>query len=63
MPTRSARCLATAFRALALSLAGGLCLMVALRAALADAAWPWIIAPVAAAGIVHALDLRARWPR
>jgi hypothetical protein len=37
--------------------------MLALRAAIADAAWPWIVLPVAAAGLVHALDLRSRWPR
>jgi hypothetical protein len=35
----------------------GLCLMAALRAAQGDAAWPWIAAPVAAAGIAHAFDL------
>jgi hypothetical protein len=45
------------------NLAAGLCLMLALRAAIAGAAWPWIVAAVAGAGVAHALDLRRRWPR
>ena len=50
-------------REFALNLVSGLCLMVTLRAALADAAWPWIAAGLAAAGMAHAADLWRRWPR
>jgi hypothetical protein len=39
----------------------GLCLMLALRAALAGAAWPWVPAALAAALVAHLLDLRGRW--
>jgi hypothetical protein len=38
----------------------GLCLMVALRAALGDAGWTWIAAPLAAAGLAHAADMWLR---
>jgi hypothetical protein len=41
----------------------GLGLMLAVRAALVGAAWPWIAACLAAAGLAHAIDLAARWPR
>jgi hypothetical protein len=41
----------------------GVCLMLALRAALIDA-WPgWIAFWLAAAFAAHLLDLRQRWPR
>jgi hypothetical protein len=42
------------------NIAAGLCLMLALRAALAQAAWGWIVLPLAASGVAHALDLRRR---
>lgn len=58
---RHARRLGFARRALAANLAAGLALMVALRLALQDAAPVWIAACMAAAGLAHALDLRARW--
>lgn len=45
------------------NVASGLCLMLALRAALAQAAWPWIVLPLAASGIAHASDLHRRWLR
>lgn len=38
------------------NLAAGLCLMLALRAALSGAPWPWIALALAAAGASHALD-------
>ena len=43
------------------TLASGLCLMLALRASIAGAAWPWIVAAVFASGVAHASDLRRRW--
>lgn len=45
------------------NLGAGLALMLALRLALADLAWPWVAACLAGAGLAHALDLRARWPQ
>ena len=45
------------------NLAAGLCLMLALRAALAGAAWPWIVAALAGSGLAHAADLRRRLGR
>ena len=45
----------------ALNLLAGACLMLALHAAVAEAAWPWILAALSAAGAAHGLDLRARW--
>lgn len=45
----------------ALNLASGLCLMLALRLALGGSAPPAIMASVAAAGLLHALDLWRRW--
>ena len=44
-------------------LAPGLCLLLALRAALAGAAWPYVPAALAAAGVAHLLDLLGRWRR
>jgi hypothetical protein len=41
----------------------GLSLMLAVRAAMAQAAWPWIVIPMAASGLFHVADLRQRWPR
>ncbi len=41
----------------------GLFVMLALRAALAGAAWPWVPAALAAALIAHLIELNARWRR
>ena len=43
-------------------LCAGACLMVALRAALADAHTAWIAAALLGAGVAHGLDLARRWP-
>jgi hypothetical protein len=45
------------------NIAAGLALMLALRAGLAAAGWGWVAAGLMAAGLLHAADLRARWPR
>lgn len=47
-------------RGVAANLLAGLALMAGLRLALAGAAWPWIAAALAAAGIAHAVDLAGR---
>jgi len=47
----------------ALNMASGLCLMLAVRAALGASAWPWVAVCVAAAGVAHGLDLWRRWKR
>lgn len=39
----------------------GICLLLALRAALAGTAWPWVPAALAASLVAHLLDLRRRW--
>lgn len=44
-------------------LASGAFLLLALRAALVDAAWMWVAAPLAGAGAAHLADLRLRWRR
>jgi len=49
------------FDALAPSLVSGLMLMVALRTAVGGAVWPWVMLPVALAGVAHLWDLRRRW--
>ena len=41
----------------------GLCLMFALRSALADAWWVWVAMWLLASGLVHAGDLWSRWQR
>ena len=41
----------------------GLFLMLAVRAALVDAPWPWLAGLFAAAGAAHAVDLALRWRR
>ena len=46
-----------------LNLVSGLCLMLALRCALAGAGWHWIAAALSAAGLAHASDLVSRWKR
>jgi hypothetical protein len=45
------------------NLAAGLFLLLALRAALVGAAWPWIAASLGAALVAHLCDLARRWPR
>ena len=45
------------------NLVSGLCLMLALRNALAGAAWPWLLLCVLGAGLAHAVDLWRRWGR
>jgi hypothetical protein len=37
--------------------------MLALRAALTDAGWAWIAAPLVGALVFHAADLGQRWSR
>ena len=41
----------------------GVFLLLAIRAALSDAAWPWVPIALTASLITHLLDLRARWRR
>ena len=45
----------------ALMLLPGVCLMLGIRAALDDAAWPWVPAALGAALIAHLADIRGRW--
>ncbi len=47
--------------AIGLMLLPGICLLLALRAALAGVAWPWTPAALTLALIAHLLDLRQRW--
>lgn len=47
----------------ALNLLSGLCLMMAVRAAVLDAAWPAIAAWLTAAGLAHGADMYSRWRR
>ena len=56
------------WRGLSLASAGlmllpGVCLLLAVRAALAGALWPWVPAALAASLVAHLLDLRMRWRR
>ena len=44
------------------NLMAGLFLVLALRAALTGAAWPWIAASLSAAFVAHIADLALRWP-
>ena len=46
-----------------INLVSGLCLMFALRCALAVAGWRWIALWLLAAGLAHGLDLWRRWLR
>jgi hypothetical protein len=41
----------------------GAFLLLALRAALADAAWPWVPAALTAALVAHLIDLASRGER
>lgn len=45
------------------NLAAGFCLLLALRAALAGAAWHWIALALFGSLLAHLLDLRRRWRR
>jgi hypothetical protein len=47
--------------AVGLLLLPGIFLLLALRAALAGGAWPWVPVALLAALVAHLLDLRARW--
>lgn len=46
-----------------LNLGAGLCLMLALRSALAEAGWGWMVLCLMAAGLAHGVDLWTRWRR
>ena len=46
-----------------LNLLSGLCLMLALRFALANVGWPWVTLCLSAAGLAHAADMGQRWAR
>jgi len=50
-----------AVRALLANAGAGVCLMLALRAALAAAAWPWIAGWLGLSLVFHRADLRSRW--
>jgi hypothetical protein len=50
-------------RHFALALASGLCLMLALRAAVVGSATGWVFVALTAAGVIHAADIWWRWPR
>jgi len=41
----------------------GVFLLLAVRAALANATWPWVPAALAASLVAHLIDLRDRWRR
>ncbi len=45
------------------ALGAGLALMLAVRAALSEAAWVWVAAALLVAGLAHLADMRRRWPR
>jgi len=49
------------WRALLPNLLAGASLLLALRAAITGADWPWIAVWLAAAGLAHVADLRVRW--
>lgn len=46
-----------------LNLAAGLCLMLALRSALSETGWLWMVLCLMAAGLAHVTDLWIRWRR
>ena len=50
-------------REFAANLVSGLCLMLALRGALAGSGWGWIALLLLGSGLVHASDLWQRWKR
>ncbi len=43
-------------------MAAGVCLMLALRFAVAGSSLPWILLCVFGSGVAHAMDLSRRWP-
>lgn len=45
----------------ALNMLSGLCLMLAVRAALSGLAWPWVAACLSASGLAHGWDITRRW--
>jgi hypothetical protein len=49
------------FAAIGLMLLPGICLLLAVRAALAGVPWPWVPMALTAALVAHLLDLRSRW--
>lgn len=49
------------WRALVPNLLAGAALLLALRAALTGAAWPWVPLWLAVAGVAHVADLHFRW--
>jgi hypothetical protein len=51
------------FAELAPNLIAGLCLMLALRASLAQMGWAWMACWLAGAGVAHGVDLWMRWRR
>ena len=52
-----------ALRDWGLNLLSGLCLMMAVRSAVLNAAWPAIAAWLSAAGLAHGADMVSRWRR
>ena len=52
-----------ALRDWGLNLLSGLCLMMAVRSAVMDAAWPITAAWLSAAGLAHGADMFSRWRR
>ena len=48
-------------RGMAANLASGACLLLAVRAALADAAWEWLALALLGSLLAHVLDLYGRW--
>jgi hypothetical protein len=49
------------YRPVVAMLLPGICLLLALRAALAGAAWPWVPMALTAALAAHLWDVRLRW--
>lgn len=47
----------------ALNMLSGLCLMLAVRAAVSGFAWPWVAACLSASGLTHGFDILRRWQR
>jgi hypothetical protein len=58
---RARRRVGPGWRAMLPNLLAGAALLMAVRAAITDATWPWTAVWLAAAGLAHAADLRARW--
>ena len=47
----------------ALNMLSGLCLMLAVRAAVSGLAWPWVAVCLSASGLAHGWDMQRRWRR